>query len=178
VWGGSKLCSQAAHHLIPGNASLKPSQLMQSGEYLKVDGAAEGNIGYNVNCEQNGIWLPGNYAVRPWSAKGESTKREYAFAAIEAYGRQFHDAHEVYSNFVLECLDDIYLKLKMGKNLWCEESSKKDKKKGNLYMLVARLHTVSTRMATLLRFPCKGKWKSNVYTSRFDLEYMRSNPEY
>jgi hypothetical protein len=56
----------AAHHLIPGNAALKESELFLSEEYLWRDGKAKGNIGYNINAKANGVWSPGNYGVRPW----------------------------------------------------------------------------------------------------------------
>jgi len=52
----------AAHHIIPGNASLKKSKRLM--KYLHVDGMAKGNIGYNINNHENGIWLAGNYALR------------------------------------------------------------------------------------------------------------------
>lgn len=51
----------AAHHLIPGNASLKTSQLLP---HLHTEGKATGNIGYDVNNFENGVWLGGNYALR------------------------------------------------------------------------------------------------------------------
>ena len=81
----------AAHHLIPGNESLKVSKLWDlinktddpdrriisyKGE-TKIDkpqtisaiSTAKGtwkiaqNVGYNVNGAHNGVWLPGNYAM-------------------------------------------------------------------------------------------------------------------
>ncbi|HEU4628429.1 MAG TPA: AHH domain-containing protein [Gemmatimonadaceae bacterium] len=175
VWGTTKPVSVAAHHLIPGNAALKKSQLFQSNEYLWKDGSAKGNIGYNVNSLPNGIWLPGNYAVRPWSSKAESKKKEYAFAAIRTWGRQFHDAHEQYSTKVLEALDKLYDKLEDGESVWCPEASKKEKPKPeerqNLYAIVSRLNTTSGRLARMLRAPISA-WKKNIYTSRFSQQYM------
>lgn len=175
VWGGTRAVSVAAHHLIPGNAALKKSQLFQSGEYLWKDGAAKGNIGYNVNSRPNGIWLPGNYAVRPWSPKFEPQKKTYAFAAIRLWGCQFHDAHEQYSTKVLEALDKLYDKLEDGASMWCPEASAKEKpspeERQNLYAIVARLHTISGRMARMLRYPTSS-WKRNIYTSRFSQAFM------
>ena len=175
VWDGSKPVSVAAHHLIPGNAALKKSQLFQSNEYLWKDGAAKGNIGYNINSRPNGIWLPGNYAVRPWSPKPESRKREYAFAAIRTWNRQFHDAHEQYSTKVCEALDKLYDKLEDGETMWCPEASKKEKPKPeerqNLYAIVSRLHSTSARLARMLRTPV-ANWKKNIYTSRFSQQFM------
>ncbi len=173
--------SVAAHHLIPGNAALKGSKLFKCKKYLWLDGKAEGNIGYNVNSAPNGVWLPGNYAVRPWGPEGAGflattglAPQEYAFAAIEKWNAQFHDAHELYSNFVKDVLDKIYSKLQASRDLWCPEAKKKDPEPGErnpLYVLVSRLNTVSARMRRMLIFPTSN-WKKNIFTSRFSLRYM------
>jgi hypothetical protein len=174
--------SVAAHHLIPGNASLAKSTLFLSEEYLWKDKKVKGNIGYNVNSAPNGVWLPGNYAARPWGTEGVAfvkefgpSAQEYAYAAIEAWRAQFHDAHEKYSVFVKDVLDKIYDKLENTEDLWCPEAkSKKDKKPDErppLYVLVARLNTVSSRMRRMLVAP-SDKWKKNIWTSRFSLSYM------
>jgi hypothetical protein len=173
--------SVAAHHLIPGNAALKNSTLFKSEEYLWVDGKAKGNIGYNVNAAPNGVWLPGNYAMRPWGTGGASFRsstghdpKEYAFLAIEKWGAQFHDAHKDYSDFVKDVLDKIYDKLEAKKELWCPEGKKKDPKPDErepLYVLVSRINTVSSRMKRMLVLPTYN-WKKNIYTSRFSLAYM------
>lgn len=51
----------AAHHLIPAQESLKRStallNCMVGGKLYPTD------IGYDVNGVENGVWLPGNYAV-------------------------------------------------------------------------------------------------------------------
>lgn len=168
----------AAHHLIPGNASLKESPLMK---YLWTDGEADGNIGYNVNAKPNGVWSPGNYGVRPWGAEGKvfeekangASAKDFAFAAMEAWGCQFHDAHEKYSKFVESVLNKISDKLRANEALWCPEQKKKDKnQRTQMFEIVGRLNTVSARMKRMLVFPTSG-WKANVYTSRFVQDYMR-----
>jgi hypothetical protein len=63
----------AAHHCIPAQASLKNHDLLQymcsknAGSPLKGGSTYKGkvwaNVGYDVNGSQNGIFLPGNYAV-------------------------------------------------------------------------------------------------------------------
>jgi hypothetical protein len=173
VWGTTKDVSCAAHHAIPGNASLKKSQLFQSNEYLWKDGQANGNIGYNINSAQNGIWLPGNYAVRPWSGKLEHVKREYALAAIDKWGCQFHDAHEEYSTEVEGVLNKLFEKLEDGETLWCPKKKNKPKpeERQNMYSLVARLHTVSGRMKRMLKLPLSN-WRQNIFTSRFNQDYV------
>ena len=78
----------AAHHLIPAQASLRPAQALavylfkdtaQFYQSVVVDkvskkkkrqpttvsgGKLTANVGYDVNGVQNGIWLPGPYALR------------------------------------------------------------------------------------------------------------------
>jgi len=178
--------SVAAHHLIPGNAALKNSQLFKSKEYLWKDGKAKGNIGYNINAKANGVWSPGNYGVRPWGTKGavfeaenpELKAKDFAFAAMEAWGTQFHDSHKAYSEFVKDCLDKVFDKLEAQEELWCLEAKKREKnpeEKDPLYALVQRLDTISARMKRMLEFPTT-HWKRNIYTSRFVEQYMDEKP--
>lgn len=61
----------AAHHLIPGNASLYPAKLfnyMKDGGKVSSSNGKEytikGHIGYDVNGSHNGVWLPGPYAIK------------------------------------------------------------------------------------------------------------------
>lgn len=172
----------AAHHLIPGNAALKQSQLFKSEKYLWKDGKDKGNIGYNINASENGVWSPGNYGVRPWGPGGVAFKsanptlepRDFAFAAMDKWRTQFHDAHADYSSFVKDSLDKVFEKLEAQKDIWCPEAKKKDKKpeeKEPIYALVQRLNTISSRMKRMLTFPTRN-WKPNVYTSRFVQTYM------
>jgi hypothetical protein len=171
--------SVAAHHLIPGNASLKESTLFKAKKYLRVDGMAKGNIGYNINSLPNGVWLPGNYAQRPWGTDGADfakksnrTPKEYAFASIREWRAQFHDAHEDYSEFVRQRLDELKQKLDRLKRLWCPKAAAQgDDEVKNLYELVNRLHSLSGRMRTMLVFPTKN-WKRNIFTSRFSATYI------
>lgn len=180
---GEYPCSVAAHHLIPGNASLKRSELFTSAKYLRVEGSAKGNIGYDVNSAPNGQWLPGNYAQRPWGTDGADFQKKsglspqtYAFAAIETYMCQFHDAHEDYSRFVIKVLNQIATKLDLVGRIWCPNADQEEEKpeNRNLYALVNRLHTVSARIRRMLVFPT-ANWKRNVHTSRFAQQYMATH---
>jgi hypothetical protein len=110
----------AAHHLIPGNAALKRSDLFASNKYLWIDG----NIGYNIDSAANGVRLPGNYAYRPWGADGSVfhdnegvAPHEYDLAGINVWGAQFHDAHGDYSEFVVSVLDKICEKMDDGETM-------------------------------------------------------------
>jgi hypothetical protein len=78
--------SCAAHHLIPAQASLKNHKLLQfmckKGEANALKGGSFSggrvwaNVGYDVNGQQNGIWLPGSYAVKGsggmWASASDS----------------------------------------------------------------------------------------------------------
>ncbi len=172
----------AAHHILPGYGSVRPSKIMK---FLHVQGMAQGNIGYDVNNYENGVWLVGNYALRGkddlpgWGAKGTSftTKTgiapyEYAKAAITKTNRQFHDAHSDYNNKVLEALDLIAKKFELTQDVWCEHAKKPDKPEDQqLFMLVNRLNTTSRRLKSMLTNPGK-KWKRDLYTSDFSRMYI------
>lgn len=57
--------SCAAHHIIPAQASLKKATKLL--KFMKKGGSKPNklwsDIGYDVNGIENGVWLPGNYAV-------------------------------------------------------------------------------------------------------------------
>lgn len=63
----------AAHHIIPAQASLRDSELLQWLVHGSMSAQTKGgpsgsgrlkyNVGYDVNGSQNGIWLPGPYAL-------------------------------------------------------------------------------------------------------------------
>lgn len=112
----------AAHHCIPGNGSLKPA--MESGleDFMNEGGefSLNSDIGYNVNHRNNGVWLPGNYAVRKdkngysskWGRFGKKFKDEYAKRAMEkTSGLQFHDAHSKYNGKVKKTLESVTEKM-------------------------------------------------------------------
>jgi hypothetical protein len=77
----------AAHHLIPAQASMRPSTLIKwlvhgSVSSQTKDGKGTGtgklevNVGYDVNGAQNGIWLPGPYALSTGAVAAPSTKKK------------------------------------------------------------------------------------------------------
>ena len=177
------LVKTAAHHIIPGNASLVNSVIM---DYLHTDGMATGNIGYNINNYENGTWSCGNYALRgksgmpKWGPLGADflattgkDPKVYAFKAIEKTNRQFHDAHGDYSEHVVDTLDEVAKKLEKTGDIWCPEAKKKEEKpeEMQLFALVNRLNSISRRYKKMLEIPGKN-WKSNIYTSRFSKQYI------
>lgn len=172
----------AAHHLIPGKGSLAESRLFRCEDYIWKDRKVHGNIGYNINASPNGVWLPGNYAQRPWGPSGTKFKaatgqepKDYAIAAMKAFGGHFHDAHPDYDEFVKEVLNKIHEKLtSTASNLRCPEAAKRaevpPEERTPMYVLVTRLNTISKRMRRILTV----EWRGNIYTSRFGREYMES----
>ncbi len=185
----------AAHHLIPGDASLQKSKLFRDADYgLQIEGEDEGNVGYDVNNTTNGVWLTGNYAYSQrgkkrgkrlksqWGEDGETFERvtgipaqEYVDAAIEFSGAQFHDAHTDYNEIVRKKLDQIYDKLEKFQDVpWCPEAAKTKKaKKEPLYTLVNRLASLSLNLRSRLTFPTK-HWKYDLYTSGFSESWMKN----
>jgi hypothetical protein len=121
----------AAHHLIPGEASLAPSYLkkfMTKEDSVTVwteDGTKTKtiakHIGYNVNGAHNGVWLPGNYFIREetspipgksWSdLENDPWCLNYVAAVAKAAGGQMHDAHTQYNSAVKDLLNKIALVL-------------------------------------------------------------------
>jgi hypothetical protein len=102
----------AAHHCIPAQESLKESRLLEfmiekgDTEKLKDDSytgkTVWSDVGYDVNGSQNGIWLPGSYAVgggrggsgqwAPNDDEDEDDEDEGGAPAdaAELTGRQYH----------------------------------------------------------------------------------------
>jgi hypothetical protein len=131
----------AAHHCIPGEASLAPSDLKDLMTKTKegtvfVGGkqrTIKNHVGYNVNGAHNGVWLPGNYAIRAankpleklWS-KLESKANwcmNYVAAVSARAGGQFHDSHEEYSEAVKKLLNKIHEVVTLHECHLCEEKT-------------------------------------------------------
>ena len=191
----------AAHHLIPGNASLKPSELtkyMTEGEVVETEDGKSwtiaNHIGYNVNGNHNGVWLPGNYAIRKYSPPNKRRKTarpntspvgsskggvnwsglpklyhddwqlNYVASACRVAGAQFHDTHETYSENVLKLLNKIETKL-MAHQENCEECKKRDGKAIQPpYLLKGRLFGISSALKTRLQ-SSPLCWKRPWFTS-------------
>lgn len=170
----------AAHHLLPGNASVKKAKLLH--KYMVWNGqnpkGFKGPIGYDINSADNGVWLPGNYAVRKegdfkknWSDFDDPFKDAYARAAMKNSGNlQLHDAHPAYNTNVLNTLQDVAKKLD---DLWKDESKcplcdadLKDKLEPP-YGLVGRLNSLSAEHRKPLLFTAANKKaiNSGYYTS-------------
>ncbi|CAD5370991.1 conserved hypothetical protein [Rubrivivax sp. A210] len=162
----------AAHHIIPGNASLYESQLFKS--YMKKGGKMQvtqpkkktftvsRNIGYNINGSHNGVWLPGSYAIRTgvhpskstWSVLIETPGHvewcyRYIAAVTKSTGSQFHDTHVHYSNNVLKLLNKMSLLL-MKHQTQCDDCQGKDQSPPP-YIVKNRLYRLSAHLRGKLR---------------------------
>jgi A nuclease family of the HNH/ENDO VII superfamily with conserved AHH len=180
--------SVAAHHLIPGEASLPKSSLIN---YVKGGKIISSDIGYGVNGRENGIWLPthhalsGNMPILPFATEPYSYAEltpegggvvasftsTYTQAVMKYAGCQFHDDHTKatdYSKFVIKVLNKIQANLATIKNFNCRKCMDAKAGGGKLpppYTLVHRLNSVSERLAALLVGSAVA-WRPPVYTSK------------
>ncbi len=185
----------AAHHLIPGKASLARSELksfMTAGESVTTESGKSWkiacHIGYNVNGAHNGIWLPGNYAIRKpsksWYKSPDASKKwselgdhpwciNYVAAVSKVTQRQFHDAHKKYNKSVRKLLNKIATKLYAHQDK-CEECAKKVN--GEItppYFIKQRLYNISNYLHGQLAgapyawkrpWYASDKWRDKVYS--------------
>ena len=171
----------AAHHLIPGNASLYNDEnnlkkYMIQGETVKADGKTweiKYHIGYNVNGAHNGVWLPGNYAIRAkasptgvtWGKMGnEDWQLNYVAACVKVTGGQFHDGHCDYNEAVQKLMNKIALKLQIHQ-AHCKLCEKKQGKKiPPPYLIKQRLYNLSGYFRQQLTKHPQG-WRRPWFTS-------------
>jgi len=157
----------AAHHLIPGNAALKDSPIMK---YIsKSKGTIVENIGYNVNSQPNGVWLPGWYAISGWGAVRTSDPgfcSNYVNATMHETRSQFHDTHAEYSTDVKAKLKEIVVEIEKTGQAFCPECKKIKENDGKLpppYGLVNELNRLSGSYRR--RVVSGRKWRLPVVTS-------------
>jgi hypothetical protein len=192
----------AAHHLIPGEASLAKSTLYK--DYMKAGGSIttnkgkkytiKTNIGYNVNGNHNGQWLPGNYAIRVHDLKKEPHKKDwnptgktwgtlqtsdpdwcydYMLACVDQASGQFHDAHTKYNASAKDVLDKVRTALALHQDTECEQC----KTQGEIYppyVLKTRLYMFSKylRMQVVVK---PGQWRDPWITSdKFKEQLMKT----
>lgn len=200
----------AAHHLIPGNASLKKAESLV--KCMTKDGSIESvqkrkytikyHIGYDINGAHNGVWLPGNYAIKTakperknkkgetlparegttpvsgisWSALGvdyEPWQFSYVAGACKVGAGQFHDTHTVYSENVLKLLNKISAALAVHLD-GCEICQAEGKDKiPPPYRIKRRLFALSQRLrGYTLGHP--SDWKKPWFTSdRWSRTYFK-----
>ncbi len=166
----------AAHHLIPGNASLRKSRVFKK---LGIEtGKNKKNVGYNVNRSSNGVWSAANYAVRPWSAKDNEFKKSYAFLAMHDSNVQFHDAHPTYSETVLSALNDLDKELNFYESKGCPVCKKGNNEDEPIYALNARLNAISGYLrGKLIGIPSNWRVKT-LFTSEWAVKYYEYYDKY
>ncbi len=129
------------------------------------------HIGYNVNVCHNGVWLPGNYAIRKSSSStGESWgdmseanwQMNYVAAASKAAGGQFHDTHSKYNEAVKRILNKISAVLLVHQDV-CEDCKNKTEVPPP-YQIKQRLYNLSEYFKTQLTGP-PGVWRRPWFTS-------------
>lgn len=196
----------AAHHLIPGNASLAAKacnlyKYMVKGKTVKSKSGKswkiKANIGYNVNGAHNGVWLPGNYGIRKGTSPIKKKKwgdlvnshtdwcLNYVVAVTKKNGAQFHDSHAEYSKAVLKLLNAISEAL-LGHQIGCTDCKKKDEVPPP-YRIKTRLYNLSQYfksqvksgpVAWKLPWIASDKWKSEIIKNKkkFLKAYMDAEP--
>lgn len=195
---GPALCENVgvlgnAHHLIPGHASLPYGEVVRFiGEKKKDNYPTKakqdsrikkggGGIGYNVNAAENGVWLPSNNALRGrWDKSRDQLEyqAEYAFLTINRTGRQFHDAHVPYNNFVIKLLNQLNVQM-LNHLKVCELEPCKSHRDGEKLpfapqQLKGALNGISDRLRMFLGIGAVTFWRvRHVITSRFSLVYGR-----
>lgn len=192
VDGTSHPLTLAAHHLIPAQESLKGNKVLRYIE--KSEGKLLENLGYGVNGIENGVWLPGPYAIDGWGdmtleeediptkatrkkaiqkrqaalpakVQGFKFQGNYAIAAQELCGRQFHDRHAGYSKFVHRQLSKIFLVYHFSETVRCSKcSTRGDKKLAPPPSMVHRLNSLSSRLRPYLMGGAAG-WRPPLFTS-------------
>ncbi len=162
------------HHLIPGNESLK--QVEDLLEWIFQDrGQIKNDIGYDVNNENNGIWLPSNNSMRGDARWGDLTfKINYVEKAMDESEGHFHDRHgKPFSEFVRGILQ------KIADRMWGVEAQnsncpyKTEDDPNDLweppYALITRLNGVSARLSNYFNSSCLPT--PFIYTSKLVLTY-------
>lgn len=168
----------AAHHLVPGNESLLRAKSLLA--WIKKGRNVRGDIGYSLNHERNGIWLPGSYAwnsqsTTTWknlgaTAQGVQLQYAYAYCAMKKTGRPWHDRHADYSAWVKRTLEKFRIRmLEMRSNCSkCDQNAKKPW--APPYKLVSRIDGLSHRLHNRLIGDPK-QWVPPFNTSRWAMLY-------
>lgn len=150
----------AAHHILPVKA-VEGSSLIKYIE--KEKGEIEGDIGYNINGAENGIWLPCHTAGVPTRRVSRSRNRGYADAAMTHANRQYHAGnHPNYSKHVKKRLNGIkVMLLKFSKD--CPKCDQQEKYSPP-HVLVFRLNNLSGRIRGFLKGSPRS-WRKPLFTS-------------
>lgn len=120
-----------------------------------------GKISFDVNDAGNGVWLPSNNAVDGWSLMAAEMVTPlrggrdlpfhgaYAGTAMEVTKHQFHDAHEKYSDAVVDKLREVAQALR-GLAEGCKEHENPDSKKDGKFRAPERLTNALYRLGMII----------------------------
>src|SRR3990172_5121974 len=146
---------------------------MTKGRGVGIGGRArkiKNHIGYNVNGAHNGVWLPGNYAIRPKKTSLKKTWSEltdkpnwcmnYVAAVSAKAGGQFHDTHEQYNRAVEKLLTKIYDAVTVHECALCEEKTEVPPP----YVIKERLYALSHYLRSQLQ-GTPGVWRRPWFAS-------------
>lgn len=163
-----------AHHVLPADAAVNKSPDLLK-EMKKGNGHLKGDVGYGVNHENNGVFLPtddrwdvgkfGKWSAVQRKRDGYLLLYAYAYAAMEKTGRQFHTAHPDYSRWVKQRLEEVRVKM-----LEMKDDCKKCEKKNAAepynppYEIVAKLDSIADHVSGYLCGSSK-RWIYPIVTS-------------
>jgi len=164
-----------AHHLLPADDSVnKAKELLKIMNSQDNGGDLKGDIGYNVNGKNNGVFLPtedhwdvakyGKWSAVMKKQDGYRLLYAYAFWAMRLTGRQFHTAHKEYNKWVLARLEEINLKMLESKKECKQDKCKKTKPWKPPYSLVGKLDAIAEHIKGYLTGPSY-RWIPPLVTS-------------
>jgi hypothetical protein len=83
------------HHLIPGKGAMAKSRI----EEWTIAGKIEQDIGYSIDCAQNGIWLPYLPSIYTIKHVSQEIKEKYGVSGSDArmttfYGTRWEPLHD------------------------------------------------------------------------------------
>ena len=162
----------SAHHILPGNESWNKDNALKKWIDKKAKGSkVVGDIGYDVNDHHNGVYLGSGVLYAAHSA--DMTKEEYTSLYMGQHKRQYHDRHEPYSDFVVNCFIKIAEGLGERVKTGCEKAhcggkEKDAKKSAPPYTVLKRLHALAKRLEGYLT---TSKWRLPVVTSKYVVMY-------
>lgn len=162
----------APHHLIPGKAAMAESNLEKWTCASK--GKIKEDIGYNIDCAQNGIFLPhlpeiywtkhkegipmAKFYGQTWSGLSGSSKESISFVVMQETWLQIHytdhdDPYEEmspYASYDQECIDlcdELGNDItKRMKDSICPECGRKPKEYDPPYEVVNEINQISKKL--------------------------------
>lgn len=164
-----------AHHILPADAAVaKAHELLKVMKKQGDGGELKGDIGYGVNHENNGVFLPteDKWDVAKHGAWSEVMKKQDGYRLLYAYAywsmklthRQFHTSHGDYSDWVLNRLEEIKVKMIEAKNDCAEGKCKKTKPWNPPYELVRKLDNIAQHVKGYLTGSPR-RWLAPLVTS-------------